>query len=147
MRCVYYGLAPVTWRCEHRPGRRLTTRLCARHTDRSLGGIRSDLRQTAAATAHDPGRGQGAARPPAVGAGGAHQITDDERGRRSIGRFAISGGRREQQPAAGPPHRQRSGAAYRYPRLTAGTIRRPDLSKRIWWLIAGRSRGAVSCKP
>ena len=33
------------------------------------------------------------------------------------------------------------------PTFDGWAIRRPDLSKRIWWLIAGRSRRAVSCKP
>jgi hypothetical protein len=50
----------------------------------------------------------------------------------------LSGSRREQQRAAGRPLRRRSGAACRCARLTAGTIHRPGLSKRIWSLIAGR---------
>ena len=41
---------------------------------------------------------------------------------------------------------RRSGAACRCARLTAGTIHRPGLSRRIWSLMAGRSRGAASCR-
>ena len=55
--------------------------------------------------------------------------------------------RREQQRAAGRRLRRRSGAACRYARLTAGMIHRPGLSKPIWSLIAGRSRGAALCRP
>src|SRR5215471_16917214 len=43
--------------------------------------------------------------------------------------------------AAGRLLQRRSGAACRCAPLMTGTIRRRDLSRQIWWRIAGRSRG------
>src|SRR6202022_691505 len=55
------------------------------------------------------------------------------------------------QAGAARPRRSapapRTGAAGRGARLRAGTIRRPDLSRRIWSPIAGRSREAALCRP
>src|SRR6516162_7922987 len=53
----------------------------------------------------------------------------------------MSGGKRERQPAAGRLLRRRLGTACRYAPLMTGTIRCQHLSRRIWWRIAGPSRG------
>src|SRR6266404_1303541 len=70
----------VNRRCGPRPGRRVYDEAVARGADRGLGGLRPDMWQTAAAAVANPRRGDGAARPSTAGAGGAHQITGDERG-------------------------------------------------------------------
>src|SRR5229473_3143382 len=49
-------------------------------------------------------------------------------------------GKRDDRHAASRRLRRRSGAACRCARLTAGTIRPPDLSRRTWSRIAGRWR-------
>ena len=64
-----------------------------------------------------------------------------DRALRDIRRQAGTAMHRRSAPSAA------TGAACRCARLTAGTIRRPGLSRRIWWPIADRSRGAASCKP
>jgi hypothetical protein len=51
----------VTRRCGPRPGRRVHDE--AVRADRDLGGIRPDLRQTAAATTADPSRSNGSVFP------------------------------------------------------------------------------------
>jgi len=59
--------------------------------------------------------------------------------RSKTGRVAEGGGMRL--------HRRRSGGVFRCAPSTAGTIRRPDSSRRISWPIAGRRRKAATCRP
>jgi len=61
----------------------------------------------------------------------------------SIGHCATSGGTREVRRAAGRLLPARSGAACRCARLTAGTIRRPGLSRRIWSRIVTSGEGQL----
>src|SRR6266568_2024118 len=56
-------------------------------------------------------------------------------------------GTRQVRRAAGRLLPPRSGVACRCAPLTAGTIRRPGSSRRIWWRIADQWRRAASCKP
>src|SRR5690348_6930990 len=74
MRLLRAAGEPAKWSAARPPDLRSG---CSRGADPGLGGIRPDLRQTAAAAATDPGRGHGAARPCSPGTGGACQITGD----------------------------------------------------------------------
>ena len=133
------AFGPTTWA----PGLR---RRGTGSADCDLGGVGPDLRQAAAAAGAGSGRGDGAAWPSPARAGGAHQPAGDERGDDRPGLARRSGGKRDDRHAARRRLRRRSGAACRCARLTAGTIRRPASSRRIWSRIAGRWRRAASCK-